>query len=137
MTVTNRHTFHNQRLLQNACALHPDHYAALSNRYCVNGRIFAPTGKLAEPAAFEPRMDFIPETALPHFPSCWHDPLILPDNLSNTQPTPLKPALPKTRMVWKHGHGVIEKVDGLTGEIMHLAEEYLDKTTSNIMPVTN
>jgi hypothetical protein len=28
------------------------------------------------------------------------------------------------KLIWKPGHGLVEKVDKLTGEIVHLAEKY-------------
>ena len=44
---------------------------------------------------------------------------------SSIIPLPTKPAFipTKPKMVWKPGRGSIEKVDKLTGEIMHLVEE--------------
>ncbi len=113
MSLSNRHTLHHHRLLQAVYALHPSHYALLSNCHAINPQL---------------RMTQIylnMENLIPTI----HSPIVLPtvDPLS----TSLAPVIPlprqahsaKPKMVWKLGRGAIEKVDKITGEIMHLVEE--------------
>lgn len=123
MTTTNQHTFHHQRLLQNARALHPGYYAQMSNQFCINKRIMAPTGDRLPMKAPTSRLNLTPETTLLHSPD------FRPDSETALQPEFIVSVAitSKSRMVWKPGHGIIEKVDKLTGEIMHLAEEFMDK----------
>lgn len=127
MTTTNQHTFHNLRLLQNARALHPDCYKQFSNRFCVNKRILTPTGDMVPMQMPEPHLNLIPETTLPHLPSFWYDNEETPQAAPEPAVTTPATTTGKSRMVWKPGHGAIEKVDRLTGEIMHLVEEFMEK----------
>lgn len=120
MDFSNRHAFHQQQLLQSFSALHPAHYQVLSNRWCVNSAIATSTGDIVpenlirQVELVPERAYIIPETDLPR--------LEQPEAAT----TPIPTAVPKAKMVWKPGHGAIEKVDKFTGEIMHLVEERLN-----------
>jgi len=120
MNLSNLHTYHQQRLLQSFSALHPSHYKVLSNHCCINSALSTSTGEIVQESlslqqpALEPgRLYIIPETELPKLEA------------PQTAPPPAPTILRKPQMVWKPGHGAIEKVDKFTGEIMHLVEERL------------
>lgn len=118
MAITNLCSFHQQRLLQNATALHPNHYTQLSNQQGVNTQLLPPR-------------EAADENALPHFPAFWHHDKVSRQSIANlaiTNNMPARSIHGKSRMVWKPGHGTIEKVDRITGEIMHLVEEFIDKS---------
>jgi hypothetical protein len=110
MSLSNRHTLHHHGLLQAVYALHPNHYALLSNHHAVN-----PALRLTE--IHLDMEDLIPTIHSPIIPSA--------EVTSSIITLPTKPSVVpiKPKMVWKPGHGSIEKVDKVTGEIMHLVEE--------------
>ena len=110
MSLSNRHTLHHHGLLQAVYALNPSHYALLSNHHAIN-----PSLRLT--AIHLDMADLIPTIHSPIIPSVTEPSSIIP--------LPTKPAFipTKPKMVWKPGRGSIEKVDKLTGEIMHLVEE--------------
>mgnify|MGYP003595006465 CR=1 FL=1 len=110
MSLSNRHTLHHHGLLQAVYALNPSHYALLSNHHAIN-----PSLRLT--AIHLDMADLIPTIHSPIIPSV--------DLPSSSIPLPTKPTVipAKPKMVWKLGRGSIEKVDKLTGEIMHLVEE--------------
>lgn len=130
MAITNLCSFHQQRLLQNATALHPDHYAKLSNRRGVNKLLLPPDTSSLQPIVAKSWIEVVTERALPYFPTFWHRGDVHKQSIANlpiVNNIRTQSIHGKSRMVWKPGHGAIEKVDRITGEIMHLVEEFIDK----------
>ncbi len=136
MTYSNLQSFHRGLKLQNATALPAEYYTALNNSSSVRSvsRYMLPA--IASIHATVPRatdkVDFqtislhvqpLPEKQI----SPAIDPERIPIVADHLRPKLTIDSIPvleqSGRVIWKPGHGLIEKVDKLTGEIVHLAEK--------------
>lgn len=129
MNFSNLQSFHHAILLQNATALPSRYYRSFNNRNCTQVEVLTQAIDVSiEPLALPtPVAHPLPqkniETAL-ELPRS-NESSILAD-LPHTS----RLSVTKRRMVWKPGRGTIEKVDKLTGEIVHLVEEHLPTATT-------
>ena len=137
MTYSNLQSFHRGILLQNATAFPADYYAALHNGTSVrtvSPYVLPPIASIHESVPSDNYRNLSNSVAeqLEQAPEKQISPPIDPENVP-TISTVLRPAITiettpvkdqAGRVVWKPGHGLIEKVDKLTGEIYHLVEEY-------------
>lgn len=137
MAYSNLQSFHRGLALQNATALPAEYYADLHNassvrtvsRYlaapiaCIHEAIPTVTDKIQDR---QPNLTLQPLSEKQIFPSI--APQRIPTVSTVLRPVVTidnQPVLEKDgKVIWKPGHGLIEKVDKLTGEIVHLAEDY-------------
>ncbi|TXH72086.1 MAG: hypothetical protein E6Q85_06795 [Thiothrix sp.] len=136
MTYSNLQSFHRGLKLQNATALPADYYAALNNANSVRSvsRYMMPVIASIHPSvplstdridssAIDLQIQQLPEKQI----SPTIDPERIPTVSDHLRPKFTIDSVPVLeqggRVIWKPGHGLIEKVDKLTGEIVHLAEK--------------
>ncbi|MFZ1569260.1 MAG: hypothetical protein WAT29_10625 [Thiolinea sp.] len=138
MSYSNLQSFHRGLVLQNATAFPAEYYADLSNASSVHNvsRYVLPppiasihetiptiTDKIQLPPS-DLTQSILPEKQVSPPVSTERIPTVS-DVLRPTLIIDSIPVLEKGgKVVWKPGHGLIEKVDKLTGEIVHLSEEY-------------
>ncbi|HPY40291.1 MAG TPA: hypothetical protein PLM98_07225 [Thiolinea sp.] len=138
MAYSNLQSFHRGLVLQNATAFPAEYYADLHNALSVRpvSRYVLPTAIAsiheAVPTVTD-KVDLVPfdlsAQALPEKQVSPPIPTeripVISDVLRPSFTIDSVPVLEKGgKVVWKPGHGLVEKVDKLTGEIVHLAEEY-------------
>lgn len=136
MTYSNLQSFHRGLKLQNATALPADYYAALNNVSSVRSVSRYMTPAIASihpsvPLATDKIDSPVIDLQIQQLPEKQISPAIDPERI----PTVSDHLRPKFtidsvtvleqggKVIWKPGHGLIEKVDKLTGEIVHLAEK--------------
>lgn len=141
MAYSNLQSFHRGLVLQNATALPAEYYAELNNSLGVR-----PVSKYVLPAiaSIHERVPTVTEKVeLPVLVSLELDtpekhispPVsieLIPVVSNVLRPAVTIDSIPVLeqggKVIWKPGHGLIEKVDKLTGEIVHLAEKYPSTT---------
>lgn len=136
MTYSNLQSFHRGLVLQNATAFPTEYYADLHNASSVR-----PISRYLPPPILSiheisPRLSPVKlkelDLALQSLPEKQVSAPVPPE-LIPTVSEVLRPAITIEsvpilekggKVIWKPGHGLVEKVDKLTGEIVHLAEKY-------------
>lgn len=138
MAYSNLQSFHRGLRLQNATAFPAEYYANLNNASSVRSvsRYVLPTpiASIHETIPTVTEKIDLPDIDLTQqvLPEKQVSPPIpaeriptVSDVLRPTVTIDNIPVLDKGgKVVWKPGHGLVEKVDKLTGEIVHLSEEY-------------
>lgn len=135
MTYSNLQSFHRGLALQNATAFPAEYYADLHNASSVRSisRYVLPIASIHEaiPTAKEKINIKQLDLALQVFPEKQISPPVAPERIPTVSDL-LRPAVTidstpvleqSGKVIWKPGHGLIEKVDKLTGEIVHLSEK--------------
>lgn len=136
MTHSNLQSFHRGLVLQNATAFSAEYYADLHNASSVRtvSRYLPPpiasiheTIPLADKTETKP-LDLAPQVLPQKQISPPVAPELIPTVSDLARPAITIDTVPVLeqggKVIWKPGHGLIEKVDKLTGEIVHLAEKY-------------
>ncbi|TXH70376.1 MAG: hypothetical protein E6Q83_05730 [Thiothrix sp.] len=136
MTYSNLQSFHRGLQLQNATALPADYYAALHNAHSVRSvsRYVLPALASIHPTVptVADKVDIKAlDLPLPQLPEKQISPAIDPESIpviaDRLRPSFTIDSVPvleqSGKVIWKPGHGLIEKVDKLTGEIVHLSEK--------------
>lgn len=136
MAYSNLQSFHRGLKLQNATALPTDYYIALNNATSVRSvsRYIMPAIASIHPSvptvtdkvdsqAIELALQQLPEKQISPPVAPEHIPTVS-DRLRPSFTIDSVPVLEQGgKVIWKPGHGLVEKVDKLTGEIVHLAEK--------------
>lgn len=139
MAYSNLQSFHRGLVLQNATAFPAEYYVDLHNASSVRAisRYVLPPPIDSIHEAIPTITDKVELKGLDEFadqpsPEKQISPPVPPE-LIPTVSNVLRPAITIEsvpvlerggRVIWQPGHGLIEKVDKLTGEIVHLAEKY-------------
>ncbi len=144
MPLSNLLSFHQRVTLQNASAFPGAHYASLNNLHCINAALL----QLGQSTPIrQNRQNLRTHTLRPLDAQTMCPPnnnktlktpaIAIPNTEPKTEPKlPVRlpapsraPSAPRVtaathnkRIIWKPGRGGIEKVDKLSGEIMHMAE---------------
>ncbi|MEZ5535728.1 MAG: hypothetical protein R3F02_08880 [Thiolinea sp.] len=123
--LSNLHSFHFDKLLQNACALPGHVYKDSNNKKLLSDLKTRGNNMTTTASPFDSPDN--PET------DPFNHPRTSPEQQKTapvaTQNAPESPApiasqqKENKKQVWKPGRGVIEKVDRMTGEIVHLCTE--------------
>ena len=136
MTYSNLQSFHRGLKLQNATALPAEYYTALNNsssmrsvsRYMLPAiASIHPTTSRATAKGDSQTINLHVQTLPEKHISPSIDPELIPIVVDHLRPKLTIDSIPvleqSGRVIWKPGHGLIEKVDKLTGEIVHLSEK--------------
>ena len=136
MAYSNLQSFHRGLKLQNATALPTDYYVALNNATSVHSisRYVMPAIASIHPSVptVTDKVDSQASTlGLQQLPEKQISPPVAPERIPTVSerlhPSVTIETVPVLeqggKLIWKPGHGLVEKVDKLTGEIVHLAEK--------------
>lgn len=137
MTYSNLQSFHRGLVLQNATAFPTEYYVNLHNASSVRSiSRYMPSPIVSIHETIPKLTDKIQLKTLDLTHQALPEKQVSPPLSTELIPTisdVLRPAITIDsvptlekggKIIWKPGHGLIEKVDKLTGEIVHLAEKY-------------
>jgi hypothetical protein len=135
MAYSNRQSFHSGLVLQNATALPANYYAELTNSLSVRPISRHTPAIVSIHESIPVVTEKIDSSLIPTVQTQAPEKQISPPVSTERIPVvseALRPAITIDttpvleqggKVIWKPGHGLVEKVDKLTGEIVHLAEK--------------